>query len=153
MITLFLSQGDFCATANARYIDWALRKNSKYQFRVMDGTRLNFDDGYFDFVFIGGVIHHLGDDLALAMLREAKRILRPQDGVFLIWEDIPTRSQFNWIGKWVHRLDEGDHIRQEDHYLRLVGSVFKPLKHYLMRSGVCDYSVMVFRNDFNSGSV
>ncbi len=137
---------------NRRYVDWARRTKPAHRFEAMDGSRLNLPDEGFDAVFIGGVIHHLPDEAALGMLREARRVVKPA-GLFLMWEDVPTRSGGNWIGRMVHRLDEGEHIRAERHYLDLVSLVFGPTRHYAMSSGVCDYLVVVWRGGGNHAHV
>jgi SAM-dependent methyltransferase len=128
---------------NPRYIARANSARPGHRFAVMDGRRLELESSSFDAVVIGGVVHHLSDPDALAILREARRVLAPAGGRLVMWEDIPTLSRWNLIGSLVHRLDEGDHIRPQEAYLRLVESVFGPARHYTMSSGVCDYVVMV----------
>jgi SAM-dependent methyltransferase len=125
------------------YLDRAARKHARHRFLRMDGSRLAFRSGVFDVVLIGGVIHHLDDPIAAAFLAEARRVLRPATGRLVLWEDVPTRSPWNVIGRLVHRLDEGDHIRPAQRYVDLVRTRFSAVRAYPMRSGVCDYVVVV----------
>lgn len=128
--------------ADASYLRRAATRHPGRRFVAMDGCRLALRAGVVDVVVIGGVIHHLGDADAAAFLAEARRVLRP-DGRLVLWEDVPTRSAWNVVGRLVQRLDEGDHIRPEQHYLDLVQQVFPGARTYGMRSGVCDYVVVV----------
>jgi SAM-dependent methyltransferase len=130
---------------NPRYIAHARRRRPGYRFEVADGRSLPFEDAAFEAVLIGGVIHHLEDPDARALLREAHRVLRPAVGRLVMWEDVPARSRWNVIGHLVHRLDEGDFIRTPEHYLEMTRATFGPrsVRHYPMASGVCDYVVIV----------
>src|SRR4029453_11155578 len=126
-----------------RYVVHARRKHPRHRFAVMDGTRLGFGAATFDTVVISGVLHHLDDETAVAILAETRRVLGPSGGQLVAWEDVPTRSPLNVLGRVVHRLDEGDRIRPQHEYLDLVRAVFPRATDYPMRSGVCDYVVMV----------
>lgn len=128
---------------NPRYIQRAGKKHAMHRFLVMDGRALHFQSRSFDTVIISGVIHHLEDRDATAILDEALRVLKPGIGRLIMWEDVPTRHRLNLIGWLVHQLDEGEHIRAEHQYLHLVESVFRHVRHYPMSSGVCDYLVVV----------
>jgi SAM-dependent methyltransferase len=130
---------------NPRYIEHARRIRRAYRFEVGDGRRLPFEDGTFDGVLIGGVIHHLEDADARAVLGESHRILKPGTGRLVMWEDVPTRHRWNAIGHLVHKLDEGDFIRTPERYLEMTRATFGPgsVRHYPMASGVCDYVVVV----------
>jgi SAM-dependent methyltransferase len=133
---------------NARYIAHARSTKSGYRFEVTDGRSSSFADGSFDAVLIAGVIHHLDDASARSLLQESRRVLVPGKGVLVMWEDVPTRSRWNWIGRLVGRLDEGDFIRPPVRYLEMACEVFGQgaVRHYPMSSGVCDYVVIVAHN-------
>jgi SAM-dependent methyltransferase len=133
---------------NARYIAHARSTKSGYRFEVTDGRSLPFADGSFDAVLIAGVIHHLDDVSARSLLQESRRVLVPGKGLLVMWEDVPTRSRWNWIGHLVHRLDEGDFISPPERYLEIACEVFGQgaVRHYPMSSGVCDYVVIVAHN-------
>lgn len=143
---------NFCAEsyvgvdANPRYIERAVKTKPGYTFAVMDARSLKFPSFSFDAVLISGVIHHLDDDDALAILREAQRVLKLKTGRFVMWEDIPMRRPWNLIGRVVHALDAGKHIRLAERYEDLAHSVFGHHERSFMSSGVCDYVVITARN-------
>jgi SAM-dependent methyltransferase len=133
---------------NPRYIARARTKKSRYRFEVADGRSLPFADGSFGAVLIGGVIHHLDDASARAVLQESRRVLVPGRGVLVMCEAVPTRSRWNLIGRLVAALDEGHFISPAERYLEMVYEVFGQggVRHYPMRSGVGDAVVIVAHN-------
>jgi SAM-dependent methyltransferase len=130
---------------NPRYISRARTTKSRYRFEVVDGRSLPFADGSFDAVLITGVIHHLDDASARSLLQEGRRVLAPDSGVLVVSEPVPTRSRWNWIGRLVVRLDEGDFIRPPEYYLEMACEVFGQgaVRHYPISSGVSDRLVIV----------
>jgi ubiquinone/menaquinone biosynthesis C-methylase UbiE len=122
------------------YAAAASRRCREHRFHVMDARRLGFADHCFDRAFVSGVLHHLDDDSAQAVLQELARVLRT-GGTLVIWEDVPTRSRANPIGMLIHRLDLGGHIRDCEGYRRLIEEVFPVARSYAMRSGFMDYHV------------
>jgi SAM-dependent methyltransferase len=130
-----------------RYISRARAKKSRYRFEVADGRSLPFADGSFEAVLIAGVIHHLDDDSARSVLEESRRVLVPGAGVLLMIEAIPPPNRWNWIGRIVRKLDEGDFILPSEHYIEMAREVFGQgaVRHYPMSTGVCDCVVVVVR--------
>ena len=61
---------------NPRYIEHAQRTR-KGTFLVGDARRIDLPDGRFDQVLIFGLLHHLSDEDARAVLGEARRLLVP----------------------------------------------------------------------------
>jgi len=55
-------------------VERARKTDLDVEFLIMDGNHLAFDDGSFDFVFGGGILHHLDYDNAIA---EIHRVLKP----------------------------------------------------------------------------
>jgi SAM-dependent methyltransferase len=133
---------------NGGYISRARATKSGYRFEIADGRSLPFADGSFDAVLIGGVIHHLDDASARSVLQESRRVLAPGRGVLVMREAVPTRNRWNWIGRLVVRLDEGDFIRPQEEYLEMAGEVFgqRAIRHYPVSSGVGDAVVIVANN-------
>ena len=127
----------------AAFVRRAKRRFPFRSFVQMDARRLGFKENIFDCVVISGVLHHLNDEDVRTILSECKRVLNKKSGKIVIWEDVPVRNKVNFIGSFVHSLDQGDHIRNESDYIDLFGSFFRKLKHYPMISGVCDYIVLV----------
>jgi ubiquinone/menaquinone biosynthesis C-methylase UbiE len=126
---------------NQKHISWARKKHPHYRFMVMDGRNTGFQSDAFDVILIGGVIHHLNNADGNAILKEACRVLKPR-GKLIIWEDIPALNDANIIGRLIHRLDDGDHIRSAAQYIDIVKTYFSITKEYTMTSGVCDYIVI-----------
>lgn len=133
---------------NACYVSRARTTKSRYRFEVADGRSLPFADGSFDAVLINGVIHHVDSASARSLLQESRRVLVPGRGVLVICEPVPTRHRWNWIGRLVVRLDEGDFIRSSERYLEMACEVFGQgaVRHYPMSSGVSDRVVIVAHN-------
>jgi hypothetical protein len=88
------------------------------------------------------MLHHLSDDDVAAVLKEAVRMLSPS-GRLVIWEDVPTRSRGNLIGRTIHSLDLGDRIRPPAGYRALIEPWFVIETETPMHSGCMDY--VVFR--------
>lgn len=123
---------------SADYVEHARRCNPDYRFDVMDATSLGFPDCTFEAVIVSGVIHHLSNDDARAMLSEIWRVLR-SEGKLLLWEDVQSRSQLNLVGKLVHRLDLGSYIRDEESYREIIAPGFEIDRIESVRSGFMDY--------------
>ncbi|MDZ7314812.1 MAG: class I SAM-dependent methyltransferase [candidate division KSB1 bacterium] len=123
------------------YIEFA-RHHYAAEFHVMDATALNFADGTFGSAVIVGVLHHLNDELSRALLREAGRVLA-SGGRLVLLEDVVLAKGTHPIGRLIHLLDKGDHIRPAAEYKKLLPDSLVIQKEYLMRSGVCDYIVLV----------
>ena len=148
MADSFRPEGYVGVDINPRYISRARTKKSRYRFEVADARSLPFADGSFDAVLIGGVIHHLDDASARRVLEESRRVLAPGRGVLVMCEAVPTRSRWNWIGRLVVALDEGDFISSPERYLELADEVFgqRVVRHYPLRSGVGEALVIVAHN-------
>ncbi len=130
---------------NGDYIRQAKKKHPDHLFLQMDGRHLTWKKPSFDVVIIGGVLHHLNDQDAASLLGEARRVLKPEGGRLVLWEDIPIHSRFNLIGRAVQWLDKGEHIRLERQYLELIRTSFRKTYFYPMATGVCNYLVVVAR--------
>jgi ubiquinone/menaquinone biosynthesis C-methylase UbiE len=124
------------------YIQAAQRKHPGHRFAVMDARRLELPDRSQSRAFISGMLHHLSDDDVAAVLKEILRVLRPS-GRLVIWEDVPTRSRGNLIGRAIHSLDLGDRIRPPAGYRALIEPWFVIEAESAMHSGCMDY--VVFR--------
>ena len=126
------------------YIARAQRLHRGHRFHVMDASALQFPRESFEAVIVSGVLHHMEKSLARQVLSEIGRVLKPA-GKLLMWEDIPTRSNWNLLGRVVHHLDVGDHIRPAAEYARLLGPQFELASAYPMTSGCMDYVVLDVR--------
>jgi SAM-dependent methyltransferase len=125
------------------YVRYA-RQSYGPRFQVMDGLALGYADDAFDEGLVAGVFHHLPDEAVRPMARELARVLKPA-GRLLVMEDTHTRNWWNLPGRVMHLVDQGGYIRDEHEYSPLFEECFSLEKTYPMRSGVCDYRVLVLR--------
>ena len=125
------------------YVGYARRVYGP-RFQVMDGGALAYVDDAVDEGLVAGVFHHLPDEAVRCMARELARVLKPT-GRLLVMEDTPTRGWWNLPGRLIHALDQGGYIRDEYEYFPLFAEYFSLEKTYPMRSGFCDYRVLVLR--------
>jgi ubiquinone/menaquinone biosynthesis C-methylase UbiE len=70
-----------------------LRAGRDIPFRPYDGQTLPFPDSSFDLVMLNFVLHHVPNELKLALVREALRVSRAK--VFIV-EDTPA-TRFDWL--------------------------------------------------------
>ncbi len=90
---------------------------------VADGRNLPFRDGSFSVVYCEGVLHHIDDAGAIALVAEMLRVCDPK-GHVVVMDSVWPRSPFRipaWILRWA---DFGRHVRSEAelrHILRSAG--------------------------------
>lgn len=121
------------------YVEGARARAPQHTIRQMDATAMQFPDGSFDGGLVVGVLHHLDDDTAAAVLDELRRILRA-GGRALVMEQ--THSPWtNPIGRLINRFDKGRFIRAPEEYSRLLGRRFRVTHSSTARSGFVDYAI------------
>jgi SAM-dependent methyltransferase len=106
---------------NPAYIERAKRFQGG-DFRVMDATRLEFDDASFDLAFCVAAFHHLDDGQVSAVLREGLRVVRPGGTLHIIDPVIPT-DPGAWLKHWFFANDRGRFQRTEEQMRRLAEAV------------------------------
>jgi len=126
-----------------KYVAFAKKRYQEYSFAIAAGQSLSVQPRSFPQILINGVIHHLSDDLAKSMLGEARRILT-DDGKLLIIEDIETNST-SGLSRLIHSMDEGDNIRRQEQYERLLKQLFKIETAFTYYSGFCHYGLWLLR--------
>ncbi len=141
--------GEFCKLFNAasyigidiskEYIEYA-KKTYNRAFYCMDARKSGFDNFYFDYILILGLLHHLDMSSVASVLEEIKRILK-KDGRVLLIEDAPITYKWNFIGKFLQRYDVGNNIRVAEEYNKIIGKYFVVDKYYPIRNGFWNYSV------------
>jgi ubiquinone/menaquinone biosynthesis C-methylase UbiE len=130
--------GDYAGIdINAGYIAWA-KKHRQGVFVTGDARAIPFPDGRFDQVLVFGLLHHLNDEDARAVLREACRLVGTGGRILLI-EDIPAVSRLNLIGHLIHGIENGKFIRPVEQYRTLYSAFGRLESEEVMRSGICDY--------------
>jgi ubiquinone/menaquinone biosynthesis C-methylase UbiE len=130
---------------NARYIEHA-QKNCKGTFLVGDARKVDLPDDRFDQILVFGLLHHLSDEDARAVLSECARMLA-EGGKALVVEDIPAVSRMNLIGHLIHAAENGEHIRKPEEYRTLYGESFRIAREEVLKSGICDYYAAVLVAD------
>jgi ubiquinone/menaquinone biosynthesis C-methylase UbiE len=140
---LFEQQDYVGADINRGYIEYA-RRHRKGAYVVADARNLELPNDRFDQVLIFGLLHHLPDEAVRDVLGEVKRVLVP-GGHALIVEDIPVVSRLNLIGRVLHAIENGDHIRPVEAYRKLYEEAGTIEKDEVLRSGICDYYAAVLR--------
>jgi ubiquinone/menaquinone biosynthesis C-methylase UbiE len=121
------------------------KKRHKSNFFVMDAQNIRFPDNSFDNILILGILHHVNDEIADNILKEAKRLSKSNTKI-LIMEDIPVTSKINIIGKLMHYLDTGRYIRKIGAYEKIISKQFNIKKQFKIINGISDYCVFVCRN-------
>lgn len=144
LASLFPPEGYVGMDVSEVYVAYA-RRTYGPRFQVMDGQALAYADNAFDEALVAGVFHHLPDEAVRQMAKELSRVLHPA-GRLLVMEDVPARACWNLPGRLIHRLDRGAYIRSEREYLALLSEHFVLERAYPMRSGFCDYLVLVLVN-------
>ncbi|MFO0985414.1 MAG: class I SAM-dependent methyltransferase [Planctomycetota bacterium] len=122
---------------NDQYIRYARAKHPG-TFETMDARQLRFANASFDAALVFGLLHHLSDADAAQVIAELHRVMKP-GGCVLIMEDIPTRSRLNVVGRLIHGIENGHHIRPPEQYRALLARHFTFTDEKTFLSGVCDY--------------
>jgi ubiquinone/menaquinone biosynthesis C-methylase UbiE len=122
---------------NDRYIHYA-KRHYRGTFQTMDARELQFGEASFDDALVFGLLHHLNDEDARAVLTSLARVLKA-GGRALIIEDIPTESRLNLIGHILHRVENGHYIRRAEQYRHLLSGYLHLQEEQIFRSGICDY--------------
>ncbi|HKP55000.1 MAG TPA: class I SAM-dependent methyltransferase [Chloroflexia bacterium] len=123
-------------------IAYAAKTYRKGKFHVMDASALQYPDGHFDQILVTGVLHHLSDEEVRGIVKEMRRVLRPE-GRALVMEDIALRGSLNLLGALVHLADAGAYIRRPAQYVPLLEPDLQVQETYPVRCGVCDYQAFI----------
>lgn len=122
---------------SASYIDSARKRfdgHPSATFLVGDAAHLPEDLGRFDLAMVTGVLHHLTDDDARAMVDAVAAALKP-DGRFVALENTYVEGQSR-IARAIIDRDRGDHVRTPAGYEALAtafGEVRTVVRHDLLR--------------------
>lgn len=97
------------------YRSAVLRNGSplKLQTVCTSAHQIPFPDGSFDEIRANGFLHHMDDPLALQVVAEMKRCLKP-NGKLVVIEDIyPKNAFFRPIAWLIRKADRGRYMRTE----------------------------------------
>jgi SAM-dependent methyltransferase len=125
------------------YVAFARRHRPRHRFDVADLCHWAGDGSAFDFVLVNGVLHHLDDAAALALLGTAVRQLAA-GGTLLVIEDV-SLPRAGLASRLVHGLDHGRHIRDAERWNELVSRVLPIVSSESYLSGWCPYHLMLCR--------
>ena len=106
------------------YLDWA---------RQRWGDWATFHDGTFDAaaaaalpevdaVLLLGLLHHLGDDEAVAVLELVAGVLRPGGRVVAV--DTCFAPHQGRVSRWISEHDRGEHVREPHQFTKLAHEAF-----------------------------
>lgn len=124
------------ADINPRYLEFAGRRRPGHRFELADMTRWSSAER-FGLVLVNGVLHHLPDSEADAVLQVAAGHLT-RDGRLLVIEDVRDH-QDPLLTRLLHRMDEGHHIRNVSAWQRFFAERIDIERSERYFSGICPY--------------
>ncbi len=113
---------------SSRYIDYARNKWPGYNFSLMDGKKIDYPDGYFNWITTVFTFHHIEDHVLLELLSEVNRCLK-QDGKILVIDTI-IPQRINIFGRLLVWLDNGKWTRNRCELERIASRVLNIDKKY-----------------------
>lgn len=141
---MFPYKGYIGVDFNEDYINFAKKKYNR-NFKRMDAVNLQFDDNYFDIVFVNGMLHHLQDDILAKVLSEIKRVLKP-GGHALIIEVSYVLGEDSKFKRFLRRLDRGKYIKEFNVLRQSIRDYFSIAKAYVNKEGPwCDNAVFLVK--------
>jgi SAM-dependent methyltransferase len=114
-----------------RYIDYARKRfhaRGSFHCRQFD-LSCAASHGCADVVMMNGLLHHLDNTDASALLRDVRRALKPTGVLFTL--DGCLRDGNSWVANWVVRHDRGRHVRSEDEYRQLLKEHFGTVQFFI----------------------
>ena len=102
---------------HAEYIEQA-RTRLNGRFAVMDCTKLNFSDGFFDNVVTIATTHHLDDVQFVQMVQESLRVCTSAGRLHVVDAILPVTPSFVFKRLWFS-MDRGAFPRRLEHMLQL----------------------------------
>ena len=138
---LFAPEGYLGIDVHPGYVALARRLRPRHRFECQDGTRWPGEGVPFDLALVNGVLHHLDDATARALLGAAVRHTR-KGGTLVVIEDAEVPDGGPLAGL-VHALDHGHFIRTPETWARMVREFVAIEESETYRSGICPYHLMV----------
>lgn len=123
------------------YVRLAARLRPAHRFVCADATRWPGDGAPFDLTLVNGVLHHLDDGTARALLAAAVRHTR-SGGALLVIEDADV-PEAGPLSRLVHALDHGHFIRTPEVWSDLVREFVRVEESETYRSGLCPYHLVL----------
>lgn len=107
------------------------RFGSRGRFICTEASLIGELGGAFDAILAMGLLHHLEDREALAMLEGAGRLLSPSGK--LITADVVDVPDATTSAAWLLARDRGDYVRDASGYGRLIGRCFDAVSSSVSR--------------------
>lgn len=98
--------------------NFCFRKYPSFAFIAGPAEDLIGREELFDFVLLAGVLHHVPDDEAVALIGTAAKLLSP-GGTLVISEPEPPRSHDSWIVRTYGRIERGAWLREVNDLIAL----------------------------------
>lgn len=95
---------------------------------------MNESLGLFDKIIMIGILHHISDQEAKAVLQACKRLLKPNGQIYA--RDPVFEQNQNPIARLIAKLDQGNHVRYTDAYCQLASEYFDNIKTYIKRDSL-----------------
>jgi SAM-dependent methyltransferase len=116
---------------NPRYIEAARRRfGSRGRFRCEDvAETVVREPASADIVMANALLHHLDDDVARRLLRQARRALKP-GGRFVAFDGCFTPGQAR-AARVLLRMDRGRHVRTPEQYVALAREAFEHVESHV----------------------
>lgn len=117
---------------NPQYIESARRRHGQRGsfFCTRAGAEMAEAIQSYDFVVAKGLLHHLSDGEAHALLGSARHYLRP-GGVFVSIDNVVFPGQ-RFVARWLTGMDRGASVRTPAAYRRLVEPHFDSVETWLL---------------------
>jgi len=128
---------------NKRYVDYATKKyglGDAFVFKCMDVNNCTLDRT-FDFIFLGSILHHISDGVAVKLLSSCKELLSDK-GVILLMDPLTPTNQSSFKTKVWYFLERGKYVRDYEGYKFLM-SEFTILQDSTMNYGLLDMRFIV----------
>lgn len=126
----FLGDVDYTGFDHAQ--DYINSAREKHAARIAQGSARFFcdsvenfavaEEGRYDIVMAGGLLHHLDEDSSIRVLQTGRRALR-QGGRFIALDNILVPRQ-GAIARWIILQDRGKFVRTLEAYGKLFAQVF-----------------------------
>jgi SAM-dependent methyltransferase len=123
------------------YVRLARRLRPQHRFVCEDAIAWGGDGAGFDLTLVNGVLHHLDDATARALLAAAVRHTR-SGGTLVVIEDAHVPAAGPLAGL-VHALDHGHFIRTPETWAAMVREFMSIQESETYQSGICPYHLMV----------
>lgn len=102
------------------------RKTGNLEFRHMDASQMEFEDGAFDAVTISLGLHDMPVDIRTKVLQEVKRVLKPGGKLYIFEHQMPKNNPLALLSNHLINIFESryflDFVQSDfDHYLDTFG--------------------------------